>query len=331
MKVLVTGGAGYVGSACLRYLLTQGWDAVAFDNLCQGHRGAVPADRLIEGDINDTEAVRAAIRSVGAEGVLHFAAATDVAESVRNPEYHYANNIAGTLSLLVAMREEGVKRLLFSSTSATYGLAPEVPMRETTGQNPVCAYARTKLAVEWMIRDFATAYGLGFTLLRYFNAAGADPDGANGEDHVPENHLIPIVLEVPRGQREEVLVYGGDYDTPDGTCIRDYVHTRDLASAHFLAMSRTTETTDAVFNIGTGRGHTVLEVLRACEEIVGEKIPHRIVDRRPGDPPALVADPTKLKTELGWEPEYPELRSIVETAWQWHQAHPNGYRQVVAQ
>ncbi|MCL4212076.1 MAG: NAD-dependent epimerase/dehydratase family protein, partial [Phycisphaerales bacterium] len=208
MRVLVTGGAGFVGSACLRHLLRHGVEAVAYDNLSQGHRQAVPADRLIVGDIADASAVEHALRQVKADAVMHFAAATYVGESVTDPEFHYRNNIGGTLSLLNAMRRSGVKRMLFSSTCATYGMNPKVPMAEDSAQEPFSPYARTKLAVEWMIRDFAHAYGLGFTILRYFNAAGAEPDGSHGEDHRPENHLIPLVLEVPLGKRNHIAVYG---------------------------------------------------------------------------------------------------------------------------
>ncbi len=325
MRVLVTGGAGFVGSACLRHLLRHGVEAVAYDNLSQGHRQAVPADRLIVGDIADASAVEHALRQVKADAVMHFAAATYVGEAVTDPEFHYRNNIGGTLSLLNAMRRSGVKRMLFSSTCATYGMNPKVPMAEDSAQEPFSPYARTKLAVEWMIRDFAHAYGLGFTILRYFNAAGAEPDGSHGEDHRPENHLIPLVLEVPLGKRNHIAVYGNDYPTPDGTCIRDYVHIHDLAEAHLLAIRATTPDTAEVFNIGTGTGHSVLEVIRACERVTGKPIPMKVVERRPGDPPALVADPSKIQRVLGWALKFSSLDAVVETAWKWHQSHPKGY------
>jgi UDP-glucose 4-epimerase len=325
MRILVTGGAGYVGSACLRHLLAAGHEAFAYDNLKEGHPQAVPEGRLIRGDILDTDATADAIRRTGAEAVMHFAAATYVGESVSNPEYHYRNNIAGTLSLLNAMRAAGVDRMLFSSTCATYGLNPRVPMSEESAQDPCSPYARTKLAVEWMIRDFAHAYGLGFTLLRYFNAAGADPDGAHGEDHDPETHLIPLLLRIPLGQAQRIKINGTDYPTPDGTCVRDYVHTGDLASAHLLAIAATTPTTAEVYNIGTGSGASVLEVLRACEEVTDTTIPYDVTERRPGDAPALVADPRKLRERLGWTPRYPTVRPVVETAWKWHSTHPHGY------
>lgn len=325
MRILLTGGAGYVGSACLRWLLARGHEGVAYDNLSLGHRESVPADRLVVGDIHDRDLLAATLRERRIEAVMHFAAATSVGESVADPGFHYRNNVAGTLSVLEAMREAGVRRMLFSSTCATYGLNPKVPMTEESAQDPCSPYARTKLAVEWLIRDFAHAHGLGFTLLRYFNAAGASEDGLHGEDHDPETHLIPIVLQYALGRRSELVVYGDDYPTPDGTCIRDYVHVDDLAQAHLLAIEATTPATGEVFNIGTGTGNSVLEVLRACEAVVGRSLPYRVVARRPGDAPALYADPAKLVGRLGWAPRFRDIRSIVETAWTWHQSRPRGY------
>ena len=325
MKVFITGGAGYVGSACLRRLLDEGHDAIAFDNLSEGHPLAVPEGRLVKGDIRDTAALAQAMKAHGAEAVMHFAAATYVGESVTNPDHHYGNNIGGTLSLLRAMREAGVQRMLFSSTCATYGDNPKPPMNEQAAQIPCSPYARTKLAVEWMIRDFAHAYGLGFTILRYFNAAGADAGGEFGENHEPETHLIPLLLQVALGQRDKLQLYGDDYPTADGTCVRDYVHTDDLASAHLLAIAATTPTTAEVFNIGTGTGQSVKQVHAACEAVTERRIPVDVVARRPGDAPALVADPTKLKTQLGWSPQWPDIRDVVQTAWTWHQRYPKGY------
>jgi UDP-glucose-4-epimerase GalE len=325
MRIFITGGAGYVGSACLRYIAQRGHDVLAYDNLVEGHRAAVGSHQLAVGDIADTEKLTDYLREFRAEAVMHFAAATYVGESVQNPEYHYRNNIGGSLSLLNAMRAAGVKRMLFSSTCATYGMSQQIPMNEDTAQEPFSPYARTKLAVEWMIRDFAHAYGLGFTLLRYFNAAGAAPDGRFGEYHNPETHLIPIVLSVPLGQRDSVLVYGDDYPTPDGTCIRDYIHVDDLAAAHLLAIGKTTPATREVFNVGTGRGHSVLEIIRACEHVTGTQIRREHVARRPGDPPALVADPGKLMRELGWRPKYGSITDVIATAWAWHRQHPDGY------
>ena len=325
MKILVTGGAGYVGSACLRHLLEKGHEAVAYDNLKEGHPRAVGNGKLVVGDIADTEKVARTLEEMNADAVMHFAAATYVGESVENPEYHYRNNIGGTLSVLNAMRKVGVQRMLFSSTCATYGMTPKVPMTEDTPQEPFSPYARTKLAVEWMIRDFAHAYGLGFTLLRYFNASGASPDGRFGEYHNPETHIIPLVLQVPLGQRDRIKLFGTDYPTPDGTCIRDYVHIDDLASAHLLAIEATTTKTAEVFNIGTGSGCSVFEIIAACEKVTGQKVPYDVVARRPGDPPALVADPKKLIERLGWKPRYTNITDTIETAWRWHKANPDGY------
>lgn len=325
MRIFVTGGAGYVGSACLRRLLAEGHDAVAFDNLCEGHEQAVPARRLVVGDVRDTVSLTRAIREHAPDAVMHFAAATYVGVSVENPDYHYDNNVNGTLSLLRAMREVGVRRMLFSSTCATYGDNPEPPMNEKAVQVPCSPYARTKLAVEWMIRDFAHAYGLGYTILRYFNAAGADVDGEYGENHDPETHLIPLVLEVALGRRDRIRLFGDDYPTPDGTCIRDYVHTDDLASAHVLAIEATTPATAEVYNVGTGQGHSVRQVHAVCERVTGCSIPVEVVARRPGDAPALVANAAKLRTQLEWKPRHTELGSIVESAWRWHRRYPGGY------
>jgi UDP-glucose 4-epimerase len=325
MRILITGGAGYVGSACLRHVAKQGHAVLAYDNLAQGHAAATDGHPLVVGDIADTEKLTATLKEFGADAVMHFAAATYVGESVENPAYHYANNIGGTQSLLEAMRATGVRRMLFSSTCATYGMSSKVPMDEDTPQEPFSPYARTKLAVEWMIRDYAHAYGLGFTLLRYFNASGADPDGRHGEDHKPENHLIPLVLETALGLRDKILVFGDDYPTPDGTCIRDYVHIHDLAEAHLRAIEATTPETAEVFNIGTGHGYSVKEIIAACERVTGRAIAQQITPRRPGDPPALVADPMKLKEKLGWQPRYTAIEETIATAWAWHRSHPQGY------
>lgn len=325
MRILVTGGAGYVGSACLRHLAAHGHKVLAYDNLSEGHRPALGAADLIEGDIADSEQLATLLDDFRADAVMHFAAATYVGRSVSDPAFYYRNNVAGTLSLLDALRKANVRRLLFSSTCATYGLAPKCPMSEDAPQDPCSPYARTKLAVEWMIRDFASAYGLGFTLLRYFNAAGASADGAHGEDHRPETHLIPLVLQVPLGGGDPLTVFGDDYPTPDGTCIRDYVHVDDLASAHLLAIEATEPEAGEVYNVGTGTGSSVLEVISACSRVTATEIPLEVVERRPGDAPALVADPSKLCDRLGWEPRYPRIEEIIETAWRWHRQHPDGY------
>jgi UDP-glucose 4-epimerase len=325
MKILLTGGAGYVGSACLRLLKQSGHQVVAYDNLVEGHAKAVDGAELVVGDIRDTALLEKTLRDHQIEAVMHFAAATNVGESVTNPTYHYDNNIGGTLSLLNAMVAVGVKKILFSSTCATYGLNPSSPMSEDAEQDPCSPYARTKLAVEWMIRDFAHTYGIGFTILRYFNAAGASDDGRFGEYHHPETHLIPLVLEDILKGPKALKVFGDDYPTVDGTCIRYYVHIEDLASAHLLAMEAIAQDTDEVYNIGTGNGQSVLDIIKACELVSGHKVTYSIVERRPGDAPELVADPRKLKTRLGWKPQYPNIEDIVRTAWMWHKNEPDGY------
>lgn len=325
MKILITGGAGYVGSACLRYVADQGHEVMAYDNLSMGHRAAVAGHPFVEGDIADTDLLTRTLQTFGADAVMHFAAATYVGESVMNPALYYDNNVAGTMSLLNAMRRADVGRLLFSSTCATYGMAASDTMSEATPLSPLSPYARSKLAVEWMIQDYAQAYGMGFTVLRYFNACGADPDGRHGEDHTPESHLIPLVLQVPLGQRPDIKVFGTDYPTPDGTCIRDYVHTRDLAAAHLLAIDAIGPETAEIYNVGTGHGQSVLEIITACEAVTGRAIARDLTARRPGDPPRLVADASKLKTQLGWTPRYTDIEDTIRTAWAWHERHPQGY------
>jgi len=326
MNILITGGAGYVGSACLRYLHKQGHKVIAYDNLVQGHKDAVGDVELIEGDIEDTEKLVNVLRDMRAEAVMHFAAAISVGESVERPAYYYKNNVSGSLSLLTAMRDAGVGRILFSSTCAVYGDNPQLPMTEDTPKNPRNPYARTKLSVEGMIEDFSTAYNMGYTILRYFNAAGASPDGKCGEAHHPENHLIPLVLKIPLKQRQRLKVYGNDYPTPDGTCIRDYIHVDDLASAHLLAIKKTEPGSGHIYNVGTGKGNSVLEIIKACEAVTGHAIPFDVVQRRPGDAPALVAEPSKLMNQLEWKPKYTNIMDTIETAWKWHQGNPNGYR-----
>jgi UDP-glucose 4-epimerase len=325
MKILITGGAGYVGSACLRHLARRGYAVMAYDNMVEGHPKAVEGNPYVVGDIADTEMLTKTLKDFGADAVMHFAAATNVGTSVTDPEYHWRNNTGGSLSVLNAMRAAGVQKLIFSSTSSTYGLTEVVPMNEDTPQVPMNPYANSKLAVEWMIRDFAHAYGIGFTLLRYFNAAGADPSGEFGEYHDPETHIIPRVLEVAQGRRTHFDIYGTDYKTPDGTCLRDYVHIEDLGQAHRLALEATTPETRAVYNIGIGKGYTVREVIDACRRVTNHDIPTKDVTRRAGDPTALVSDPTRLVSELGWQPEHSDLENIVKTAWAWQQRYPDGY------
>jgi UDP-glucose 4-epimerase len=327
MKILLTGGAGYVGSACLRWLLEHGHDPVAYDDLREGNRAAVPGGpgRLIVGDIADTDALAGVLRSRGVEAVMHFAALASVPQSVTDPESYYRVNVEGTRSVLDAMRKAGVRRIVFSSTCAIYGLHDEMPLREDTPQHPETPYGKTKLACEWMIQDYARAYGLGYAVLRYFNAAGADAGGDYGEDRRHEGHLIPLVLQVAVGRRPKVMIYGTDYPTRDGTCERDYIHTADLAQAHQLAVEAIEPGEGREYNVGTGTGATVLEVLRACEEAVGRPIPHEFAGRRPGDPAVLIGSADRLRRELGWSPRFPDIRDIVRTAWDWHRRHPEGY------
>jgi UDP-glucose 4-epimerase len=320
----LTGGAGYVGSACLRWLLKHGHDAIAFDDLSEGNRGAVPesASRLIVGDLADANALARAMVEHEVEAVMHFAAVASVPESIAEPERYWRVNVIGTKNVLDAMRTAGVKRIVFSSTAATYGFRAEMPLHEDAPQTP---YGSTKLACEWLIREYARAYGLGAVFFRYFNASGADPDGSYGEARKHEAHLIPLILQAAVGKRPEVLLYGGDWPTRDGSCVRDYVHTEDLAQAHELAVMSVEPGTVRAYNLGNGAGTTVREVLTACEAAVGRPIPHRVVDRRPGDPAVLVASPEAAIRELGWAPKYPDIRTIVGTAWAWHDSHPDGY------
>jgi UDP-glucose 4-epimerase len=327
MKILLTGGAGYVGSACLRWLLEHGHDPIAYDNLSEGNIAAVPGapNRLIIGDITDTDHLTKVLRQHGVEAVMHFAALASVPDSIADPEAYYRINVGGTKSVLDAMRTAGVRKILFSSTAATYGFRTEMPLLEDSPQTPETPYGTTKLAAEWLIKDYARAYGLGCTLLRYFNASGADPDGDFGEDRRHESHLIPLIFQVAVGRRPKMFIYGGDYPSRDGTCVRDYVHTADLAQAHQRAVEALEPGTNRAYNLGSGTGASVLEVLRACEEVIGRPMTYEIVGRRPGDPAVLIASPDKIIYELGWSPRHSAIRDIVRTAWEWHRRHPEGY------
>ncbi|MGE3818783.1 MAG: UDP-glucose 4-epimerase GalE [Isosphaeraceae bacterium] len=327
MKILLTGGAGYIGSACLRWLLSHGHEPFAFDDLSEGNRAAVPdADRrLIVGDLADAETLARVMADLQIEAVMHFAALASVPESIKDPQGYYRVNVLGTKNVLDGMLKAGVRRILFSSTAATYAFNVPMPLREDSTQRPETPYGTTKLAAERMIQDYARAYDLGYAILRYFNASGADPDGRHGEHHRKEGHLIPLTLMVALGQREKLLIYGDDWDTRDGTCVRDYVHTADLAQAHQLAVEALEPGVGLAYNLGSGSGTSILEVLRACEEVVGRPIRHEFAPRRPGDPATLVASPEKITRELGWSPRYPDVLAIAETAWRWHEAHPGGY------
>lgn len=332
--VAVMGGAGYVGSHAVKALAAAGYDVVVYDNLSAGHASAVdrlaeafPARsiRLVTGDILDQPAVLAALRSSGATAVMHFAARLLVGESVREPIGYYRANVGGTMSVLGAMAEAGVSRLVFSSTCATFGEPQTATIDETHPQRPINAYGETKLAIERALPHVERATGLRSITLRYFNAAGADPDGLIGEDHEPEEHLIPLAIAAANGGRP-LTVFGEDYPTPDGTCLRDYVHVADLAAAH-VASLRKLEAGDASgqYNLGTGIGMSVREVIDTVSRVVGRAVPHQVGPRRAGDPARLVASNERARRDLGWDPRLGTLDAIVETAWQWHARHPQGY------
>jgi len=325
MNILVTGGAGYIGSHAARHLDRAGHQVWVYDNLSRGHRSAVLPGRLIEGELVDTAALIATMQQKSIDAVMHFAAFALVGESVASPEMYYQNNIVGSLSLLEAMRRADVRRIVFSSTTATYGEPEIMPIAESTEQRPINPYGFSKLAIERALADYSHAHSFRYAALRYFNAAGASPRGDIGEDHDPESHLIPLVLQVALEQRENISIFGDDYPTPDGTCVRDYVHVDDLAAAHLMALERLDDGENLHLNLGTGHGNSVQEVIDACRRITGHAIPTIIDPRRPGDPPELVADATLAAQTLDWQPRYTVIDEIVETAWRWHQSHPHGY------
>lgn len=324
--MLVTGGAGYIGSHAAKALRRAGYTPVVYDNLSAGHRDAVKWGDFVEGDIADVDAVRAALRSHRVSAVMHFAALLDVGESVREPIRYYRNNVGGALGVIEAMAAEGVGHLVFSSTCATYGEPVETPIAESHPQKPINAYGETKLAVERALPHMERAFGLHFAALRYFNAAGADPDGDIGEDHAPEIHLIPRAIEAATGG-PGLQVFGDDYPTPDGTCLRDYIHVSDLADAHVRALEAIRETgKSGAYNLGTGKPHSVKEVIDAVSRTTNRQVPWTLAPRRPGDPAVLYAAPHKAEAELHWKPRYADLDTIVRTAWQWHRSHPHGYK-----
>ena len=321
----MTGGAGYIGSHTAKALARSGYRVVVFDNLTAGHREAVRYGELVEGDIADVGAVRAALERSRASAVLHFAAFLNVGESVRDPLRYYRNNVVGALGVLEAMLAASVRYFVFSSTCATYGEPKETPILETHPQNPINAYGESKLAVERALPHVERAHGLRSMSLRYFNAAGADPDGELGEDHAPEIHLIPRAIEAASGGAP-LEVFGDDYPTPDGTCLRDYIHVADLGDAHVKALETMVETDrSGAYNLGTGHPHSVREVIDMVEKVSGRRVPWRLAPRRPGDPAVLYAAAQKARSELRWTPRFPDLESIVWTAWEWHRTHPRGY------
>jgi UDP-glucose 4-epimerase len=327
MNVLVVGGAGYIGSHCVRQLLAAGHRPVVLDNLVFGHRGAIAAGvPLYPADLGDEAAVGEILDREKIEAVMHFAAFAYVGESVNDPLKYYFNNVVATLGLLRVMLKHGVKKFVFSSTCATYGVPTAMPIVETMPQAPINPYGQSKLDIENALKALAHAHGLSFAAFRYFNAAGAAEDGSIGEDHVPESHLIPLAIESAVGRRPALQVFGTDYPTPDGTCLRDYVHVDDLSRAHIAVFAKLGQPGTALFyNLGTGRPTSVLEVIRAVEKVTGLKVPYILAPRRAGDPPALYADSAKAVRELGWAIKFNHIDAIVETAWKWHRAHPSGF------
>lgn len=326
MNVLVTGGAGYIGSHTVRKLKSMGNNVVVYDNLVKGHRGAIKECEFVCGDIFDSELLRETFKKYNIDSVIHFAAYSLVGESMEKPSMYYHNNVKGTLSLLDVMIECDVKKLVFSSTAAVYGEPEAVPITENIAKNPTNVYGRTKLVMENAMNDYSSSYGLKYIALRYFNACGADVIGDIGEDHNPESHLIPLVLEAALGKRESIKIYGDDYNTPDGTCVRDYIHVNDLASAHILALESLHNGAESdVFNLGNGNGFSVKEIINAAEIATGISIKKEITDRRAGDPAILIASSDKIKSTLGWKPEFLDIKEIIATAWKWHKNKPKGY------
>jgi len=325
-KILVVGGAGYIGSYMCKYLAGHGYNPVALDNLVYGHREAVKWGPFIHGSLVDSEQLRHVFSKYEIVAVMHFAAFCYVGESVKEPAKYYRNNVANTLNLLEVMVEKGINNFIFSSSCATYGEPVAIPITESHPQNPINPYGWTKLIIEQILDDFEKAYGLKSISLRYFNAAGADPDCEIGEDHDPETHIIPLVLQTALGQRERINIFGNDYQTKDGTCIRDYIHIADLAQAHLLAMERLLNgLPGAIYNLGNGNGYSVKDVVDVARNVTGMPIPTVIAKKRPGDPAVLVGSSDKAMNDLGWEPMYPDLHTIIETAWRWHKNNPNGY------
>ncbi|MCX7921087.1 MAG: UDP-glucose 4-epimerase GalE [Clostridia bacterium] len=326
MAVLVTGGAGYIGSHTVAELIEKGEDVVIIDSLEKGHKEAVFGGKLVVGDLRDTEFLKNFFKENNIEAVIHFAAYIEAGESVVDPLKHYNNNVISTLNLLTAMKEAGVKKIVFSSTAATYGEPQNIPICEDDRTLPINPYGETKLAVEKALKWADNAYGIKHVALRYFNAAGAHVSGKIGEGHSPETHLIPIVLQVASGKRDEIKLFGNDYDTPDGSCVRDYIHVTDLAQAHILALEYLRKNSESnVFNLGNGRGFSNKQVVEIARQVTGREIKAVDAPRRPGDPAVLVASSKKAMEILGWKPKYTELSTIIETAWNWHKNNPDGF------
>jgi len=321
MKILVAGGAGFIGSVCTEYLLNRGHEVVVFDALINGHREAVdPRAAFVQGNLADVDAVMQTVAEHRPEGVIHFAAFIEVGESMRDPGKYFRNNVANGLNLLDACVAHKVRKIVFSSTAAVYGMPEQIPIPESEPTKPINPYGESKLMFERILHWYREAHGLNYVALRYFNAAGCSV--AFGEDHHPESHLIPLIMQAAEGKRDCIKVFGTDYDTPDGTCIRDYVHVLDLSQAHLLALE--SDVTGA-FNLGSGNGHSVRAIIDAVREVTGIDFPVVEDDRRPGDPARLVSDSTAARQVLGWKPEFDDVREIVRSAWEWRRAHPEGY------
>ena len=321
-KILVVGGAGFIGSHMMKALARAGHRAVAYDNLSTGHSDAVLYGDLVEGDLADSDRVRSALRAGRFDAVMHFASNIEVGESVTNPRKYYNNNLQNSLSLIHAMMDEGLDKLIFSSSAAVYGISEKTPIAETAPIRPINPYGRTKAMIEMVLDDYRRAYGFRSTSLRYFNAAGADPDGELGERHEPESHLIPLVIQAALGKRDDIKVFGDDYDTADGTCVRNYVHVKDLCDAHLLAMDRLLDgSRGQIFNLGNGEGFSVKQVIDAAKEVSGRDFVVTQSQRRFGDPAVLVADASQARKQLGWTPEYDTLQDIVSSAWHYSLAH----------
>lgn len=327
MRILVLGGAGYIGSHTVYELVDAGYEVIVIDNLLTGFKEAVhPQAKFYEGDIRDKIFLDNILSKEKIDGVIHFAASSQVGESMKNPLKYYNNNLCGTEVLLESMVEHGIDKIVFSSTAATYGEPESIPILETARTLPTNCYGETKLSMEKMFKWTSKAYNLRYVSLRYFNACGAHPNGKIGEAHNPETHLIPLVLQVPNGKREYISVFGNDYDTKDGTCVRDYIHVNDLAQAHILAMEYLSKGGESnIFNLGNGVGFTVKEVIETARKVTNHTIPIREEERRTGDPSVLIASSEKARKVLGWKPQYADLETIISTAWKWHVNHPDGY------
>jgi UDP-glucose 4-epimerase len=326
MMILVTGGAGYIGSHTVKQLIEYGYDVTVFDSIELGHPESIQGVNIIKGDLRNPADINGAFQGKKIEAVVHFAGYSAVGDSMVHPDEYFRNNVAGGLNLLDAMKTNGTNRIIFSSSAATYGEPQYMPIDENHPQNPTNAYGESKLMFEKTLKWYDIAFGIKSISLRYFNACGADPSGKMGEDHRKEQHLIPLVLQTALGQRESIKIFGTDWDTPDGTCIRDYIHVTDLSNAHILALRALEQGAyTTAYNLGNGGGHSVRQVIETAEAVVGHKIPKVEDLRRLGDPARLVASSDKLREELGWTPQYPELQTIIEHAWKWHSSHPNGY------